>query len=224
MTTPYDPTPEPHQRPGNNPSYGTPGYGAPGEPSGPHAGQGGPGGYNPTPGSGQYDPPPSPGQYTPAPGRYTPAPGQPAGARPGLVTAALVLSLIGGIFLVLFGAVIVFAGTALIAEVGAQLGLTAEMDLIAGAVTFVGGAVLVWGALLVIMSIFAFRRANWARWVIIIMAVPAVLLALLGLSFGDVSALVQLAWIGTSAGLLLTPAARAWYAANPNPAAGGYGH
>jgi len=142
--------------------------------------------------------------------------------RPGVVTAALVLSLIGGIFLLAIGALIVFAGATVISEIGAQMGLAAEMDLIAGAVTFVGAVVLVWGALLLIMSIFAFRRASWARWVLIVMGVPAVVLTLFWLTLGDVTALVQLAWIGTSAGLLLTPAARAWYS-GPR-AAGGYGH
>lgn len=135
--------------------------------------------------------------------------GGPESARPGVVTAALVLAIIGGAAVMVFGLIIGLAGTAALA----LFDVTAQWSWVGGAIWVLAGIVIVWGAVVLVMAILALRRTNWARWALVVMGGVAVALSLVTLSLGDPSALVNILWIGTSAGLLLVPQSQQWFGA-----------
>ncbi|HLS13038.1 MAG TPA: hypothetical protein VK095_00845 [Beutenbergiaceae bacterium] len=163
------------------------------------------------------------GQYG-QPGEYTPA-GVPrasgaAGPRPGTVTAAAVLAWIGSVLLIFLGLMML----AIRAVDPADAGVPAdEAALVQEFASTLGIAALIWGALVLVAAILAFRGMNWARWVLVVLGV----LATLGFLFNIVVAeaflaIIPLVWVVASVALLLAPASRDWYNArrggqfNPN--------
>lgn len=168
----------------------------------------------------QTPPPDSYGQPAPT-GPTAPVPASGPIARPGVVTASLVLAIVGGAAVIVFGLFIGVAGSAAMTFFAAA----DEFGWIAGAVWLIAGLVIVWGALLVTMAIFALRRANWARWVLIVMGGIAVALSLVTAALGDPVAVVNILWIGASAGLLLAPQSGQWFGVgSPGANVGGPTH
>lgn len=157
---------------------------------------------------GQYPQPGAGGQ----PDMYGRAPGQ-SGSRPGAVTAAAVLSWIGAAALLFVGVSMMIAGAIDPAELEefSDVGLTgADLENLEAAGTL-GIVYSLWAVLLVVMAIFAFRGAGWARWVVVAMGVGAIIYNVLDLVTGNVLGLVAMIWIGVATGLLFSGRARAWY-------------
>jgi len=74
-------------------------------------------------------------------------------------------------------------------------------------------AVLLWAVVVAAMATGAFRRVNWARWVLIALGTLACLALLRALASSSMFALLALMWVAASTGLLLSRACREWYAA-----------
>lgn len=233
MTTPYGSNPSPDdsgQQPGlgQQPGHGQqPDYGQqPGQPG--QAGQPAqpvqPAQYGQPTQAEQYGQPAQAAQYgqpaqygqTPQygqPGQYTPG-GVPrgsggAGPRPGTVTAAAVLAWIGSVALLFLGLIMLAVRAVDPADVGLSPDEAAMVQDFAS--TFAVLA-LIWGVLVLVASILAFRGMNWARWVLVVLGALAALGFLFNIVSGAIVSLVPLAWVAVSVGLLLAPASRAWYA------------
>lgn len=205
MTTPYGHTSQPD-------SSRQPQYGQPTSPSQPGPGSYGQPSHYPQPGqypqAGQN---PQPGQYQP--GQYQPAGGPggpPRGPRPGTVIGASVMAWVGSALMILLGVVFLLAG----ALDPAELGLSAdEAAIIQDFATIFGAVALIWGLLVVVMAALAFRGANWARWVLIVLGGLAILGSLINIISGAVAAIASLLWVGAAVALLLAPQSRAWFRA-----------
>jgi len=78
----------------------------------------------------------------------------------------------------------------------------------------------VWSLLLIPVSIFAWRRANWARIVLTVMASLYLALQLYALVSGSPAVLVSIAWVAGVVVLLWVPQSRQWYAGKNLPNAG----
>jgi hypothetical protein len=190
----------------DQPQYGEPQYGQP------------PPGYGPPPDYGQgYG---APQGYYGAGGPFAPDPNR----RPGAVVGALVMTWIGVAFMVLIGLVcLAFAGSQELVEAFStelrDQGITvAELTLL---LRVVGGVLLVWGLIVGTVSVFAWRRANWARIALIVMAALYGVLQLLALLAGELSVVVTIAYVAVIMVLLLLPPVRGWYASRSMPP--GYG-
>jgi uncharacterized membrane protein len=197
---PYAPPPY------GQPPYGQPQYGQPQQ------------GYGPPPDYGQgYG---APQGYYGAGGPFAPDPNR----RPGAVVGALVMTWIGVAFMVLIGLVcLAFAGSQELVEAFStelrDQGITvAELTLL---LRVVGGVLLVWGLIVGTVSVFAWRRANWARIALIVMAALYGVLQLLALLAGELSVVVTIGYVAVIIVLLLLPPVRGWYASRSMPP--GYG-
>ena len=135
--------------------------------------------------------------------------------RPGVVTASAVMSIIGGALIVLLSLLVMIAGAAVMSEfadvAGAEFG-----GALTGIFVVVGIIMLVWGGLILLAAIFTMRRANWARWVLIVMGALSVLLSLIGMASAGTEGigfnLIGIVYVGLAAGLLLTTPDREWFA------------
>lgn len=209
-----DPQPDPQQYPQPGPEPTAP-YGQPaGQPYGQPYGQ---------PGQpyGQHQPYGQPGQpYQPWPGAQTP---QNPDKRPGTVTAAAWLTWIFSGITAFFATMIVGVFAAASDEIIDELRSDAvwsdfERQLDAAGLTvddlttmmLIGGIIiLIWCVVAFVVAIFAFRRHNWARIVLVVSAAMSALLCLVTIASG-VSAVPLLASIATIV-LLFVGGANGWY-------------
>lgn len=173
----------------------------PGQPPyGQSAGQGGQGSYGypgsqhgqPAPYGQGYDPQSQPygSPYGSSYGSYG-SPGQGQGGsdkRPGTVTAAAVLTMIGALGGVLMG-VILMAGlsvdsTAISDQVRQdpsfdQIGW--DVDQVLSAIWVVAVIVTLWSLIALVLAVFVLRRQQWARWLLVASATVSALLSLLAI-------------------------------------------
>lgn len=140
-----------------------------------------------------------------------------SGKRPGTVTAAAVLSVLGALLGLLAG-VILMAGLAidpdsLSEELRSdpsfdQLGMGLDQVL---AVLWVSAAILVgWSLSAIVLAIFTLRRQQWARWLLVGSATASALLSLVAI-VSIVSILPLILSVATVI-LLFTGGANAWFA------------
>lgn len=158
--------------------------------------------------TGQYGttPPPSYGEHGPrgaAATSITAAPGPGTLMRPGGVLAAVVLSLLGGLFVLVLGVFAALGGAMVTSQVGWG---TPQSNVVA----VIAGSTLAVGSLIIVLAIVAFRRANWARWVLIGTA-GLTALGSLYLTFREPAFLLSTVYLGAIAALLLTQSVRRWY-------------
>lgn len=215
-------TPQPDQPPAygqqpTGPSSGQP-YGQPSYPQ--------PSPYEPSPATGQFGQP-----YQPWPGA---APSAPApDKRPTGVTAAAwltwIFTAITGFFAAIMVGVFAAASDEIIAEVRADpMWADVESQLDAAGLTIddltsmmvgVGVVILLWCLIAFVVAIFAFRRQNWARIVLVVSAAVSALLCLL-----TITAFVTIVPLAASIAtivLLFVGGANDWYARRGG--SGGYG-
>ncbi|HET7326501.1 MAG TPA: proline-rich domain-containing protein [Nocardioidaceae bacterium] len=219
------------EAPGPAQGYGQPHpYGQ--EPSGPHT-YGRPPGHGRPQGYGQPYGQPYERPYGPPPGYYgapNPFAADPH-KRPGTVVGAMVMTWVGVVFLVLVGlGALAFASSDQVLDA-----FTAELDdpaFTAGDITVVlqvvGVALLVWGVIVGVVSVFAWRRAKWARYTLIAMGALYGLLQLVALLAGELAVIFSIAYVAVVVVLLLVPRTGEWYAAKSAPRGyggpgGGYG-
>lgn len=208
MTTPSG-TPQPDQY-GQQPQAQPGQYGQPTQPGQPpQPGQPSqPGQYTQQAGQGaQYG---QPAQYAQSAPYGSSSSGSAAGSRsfrPGTVTGGAVLAWIGAAFMIIVGLLLMFAQ----ALDPADLGLSADEGVVLQFIAIFGVVAAVWGVLVLVMAIFAFRGANWARWVLVVFGVLAVAGSLFNLFDGNALALISIIWVGLSVGLFLAPKSRDWY-------------
>ncbi len=204
--------PQSGQPPYGQPQYGQPQYGQ--QPSG----QQNP--YGQPPQYGQQNPygqPSQYGQYQPGPyGQYGGAPVRPSGRRPGAVTAAMVMAWIGSALLLLLGLVMVaFAGNQDFLDGLREGGLGANVSDqdVTTLMNVIGVILLGFGAVVLVLSIFAFRRANWARIALTVVGAIYCALQLVALLDGAPAVIVSIGWVVAALVLMWLPDSRAWYAA-----------
>jgi uncharacterized membrane protein len=144
--------------------------------------------------------------------------------RPGTVVTALVLTWVGvAVMLVLgAGALAVYDSRAIIDDILRQA--PTEFPVSAGEVSdflqVTGIVLLVWGLATLMVSIFAWRRANWARIVLSVMAVLYIAFQMFTLINGNPTVLVPILWVVAIIVLLWVPQSRQWYAGKNLPNAG----
>ncbi len=143
--------------------------------------------------------------------------GPPGSSRPGTVTAAVVLTMIGSM-LGLGAGVLLMSGLALDpqtirdavrqdAEVQ-QLGWDLDQVI---ALLWAGAAVLVfWSLAGLMLGVFVMRRQGWARWTLLASAAMTALLSLLAVL--SLVSVVPMLMGAVTVGLLLSGSARAWFA------------
>lgn len=160
-------------------------------------------------------------------GQYTSG-GVPGGAgrgpRPGTVTGASIMAWIGSALMILVGVVFLLAGALDPADLGAEVGLSAdEAAFIQDFATIFGAVALIWGLLVVVMAVLAFRGANWARWVLIVLGALAIIGSLINIISGAAAAIGSFLWVAIAVALLLAPKSRDWYRAGSSAGQfGGY--
>lgn len=168
------------------------------------------------PASGQgYDLPPFPTGTEQYP--YLPQPGlAPAPKRPTTVTVAAVLTWIGAglatLMMLMFMGVLALGGDAFIDEFeraaqDSQVDFTADQALAVGWVVAV--VMLVWALSAVVLAIFALRRSNVARILLVVSAGMTALLSLLAIT--SILPIVTLLMGGATVILLFTGGANEWY-------------
>lgn len=135
--------------------------------------------------------------------------GSPVLFRPMQVTIAAALAWLGSVLMILFGLLLMFGAAAEPAELGLSGQAAQAMDFLTNA----GIGMVLWGLVVLVVALFAFRRANWARWVLVALGTLAVLLNLFGLFQANVFALIAILWIGASVALLMTGPSATWYLA-----------
>ena len=175
-------------------------------------------GAYPYPPPGSFPPPP-PGPAS-APSPYGPAgyPPSPAGGRPrrpgAVVTAAVLtwvsagLTLFGGVAILLE---VVLARSQVVSQIEStpELQGTYDLQTLLTAVQWVSAILIVWSLAAVVLAVFAFLGANWAR---ILLAVCASLAALLSLlSILAIIPVVTLAASVATLVLLFVPKSNAYY-------------
>jgi len=216
-------SPEQHPAYGQQPygqHYGQQGYGQ----QQPYGQQGyGQQGYGQQPPG--YGTPPSYGPqhgYYGAPNPYATDPDR----RPATVVSALIMTWIGVALLALIGLVcLALAGNqqvldAFASELNDPNFSNADLSTL---LRVVGAVLLVWGLVVGAVSVFAWRRANWARIALIVMAGLYCALQLVALLTGELAVVFAIGYVAAVAVLLLLPASREWYARR-RPTAGPHGY
>jgi hypothetical protein len=189
--------------PGAGP-YGQPGYG--GDP-----GYAGPQGY----GTGYPQAYPPGYGYTSGYYGYPPAQRDPD-SRPGQLVTAHVLTWVGAALALLTALFLVIAASSedivdLAVEQLQTEGVT-EQDLVT--TMRVGGIITaVWAVAVIVVSVFSWRRANWAAILLTVMGGAYMLTQLISLVvMGQVAVLFTIVWVAAVLTLLWWPTSRQWYA------------
>jgi hypothetical protein len=87
-----------------------------------------------------------------------------------------------------------------------------------------GGLTAAWALAVVVVSVFSWRRANWAVILLTVMGGLYMLTQLVSLVvMGQVAVLVTIVWVAVVLTLLWWPASRHWYAAGRRGRNGGFG-
>lgn len=206
---PSHPGDQPGDRPGDQPG-GQVGYPPPGsQPQGypygqPHQQPSGQDPYQ------AYGPP-----YGGSP--YGQHPGQGSGTRPGTVTAAVVLTIIGALGgllmgLVLMGALSLDSGT-LSDEVQRDPSfgrLDMDVDQVLALMWVLAVVLVLWCLAAIVLAVLAWRRHQWARWLLVGSASASALLSLLAIL--SIVSVVPLILSVATVVLLFTGGANAWFA------------
>lgn len=151
-------------------------------------------------------------------GSTQPYPGQPQVRRPGVLVVSVVLWVLTGLFLLFVGFGSVSAGGSRAAQQQisryvdtlAGYGMQVDPAMVQRALVVTGIVALALGALLVILALLMLARQNWARVLLTIVGVLA-LLPLLGTVVGPLVVLVAIV-------LHFLPPANAWFRARRRPA------
>jgi hypothetical protein len=216
--------PEPDRPAGS----GEPTSSGPGEPARPDPYGSQPGAYQQPPREQGYGyPPPYPsasGQgYPPGAGYGYPAGyyGYPPAAvdpdrRPGQLIGAHVMTWIGCAFGLLTGVFFVAAAGSpdvidLVREQFPGSGITQGQLLTAGVVSGL------WSLAVLVVSVFSWRRANWAAILLTVMGVGYLVVQLFTLIAGQPAVLFTIVWVAVVVVLLWWPTSRQWYAARRSP-------
>lgn len=167
-------------------------------------------------GQGQY----GQGQYG-QPRYGPPAPGQPythgqqVMRRPGTVTAGCILAWIGSAIGIIAGIFIaaISSDQDLMEDLLTQLNLTMTTEEAANLFQMAGIITAVWCLAVLIISIFAFRRAKWAAITLMVMAAVVAALGVFGMiSGGPSTGVIQIVWSVLSAVLIYNSrGSKAWY-------------
>lgn len=156
---------------------------------------------------------PAAGGYSQQPDQFgqSAAPWGQGGAlpRPGTVIAGCVLAWIGSALMIVLGLIILIAGGTLTAS---DLGLSgADSAGLMAVIGIFGGIFLVWGLIVVLGAVFAFRGAKWGRMLLTVLGAIFLVFGIMGLTTGEASGLIGVAWVAASTVLLWLPASTAWY-------------
>jgi hypothetical protein len=183
-----------HYPPAQGPGYGTHGYPQT-YPQGPHGPQQYGYGY---PSSAHYG----------YPSHHDPS------RRPPQVVAAHVLTWVGAAFGIV-------AGIFFVAAAGSQETIDLVMDQLAAPnvdqQTFVmtlrlaGALIALWALAVAVVSVFSWRRANWAAILLTVMGGGYLLMQLVTLIAGQLAVLFTIVWVAAVLVLLWWPASRQWY-------------
>jgi hypothetical protein len=227
---PGQPVPPPQQPPAQQPAPqpgpeqpgpyapGAGPYGQPPQGYGGAPGYGGPQSYGPAQGYGQAqgypEAYPSYG-YTTGYYGYPPAQRDPD-SRPGQLVTAHVLTWVGAALALLTAMFLVIAASSpdivdLAVEQLQTEGVT-EQDLVT--TMRVGGIITaLWAAAVIVVSVFSWRRANWAAILLTVMGGAYMLTQLISLVvMGQVAVLFTIVWVAAVLTLLWWPTSRQWYA------------
>ncbi|MDP9444694.1 MAG: DUF4064 domain-containing protein, partial [Actinomycetota bacterium] len=223
---------------GQQPQYGQPGQQPPYDQPGqygqqPQYGQPGPygqrpGEYGQQPPYGSYGQPGQYGQQEPygAPSPYGSPYARDPNRRPGQVTTAFVMTWIGVAVMLVFGvaALAIQGSSTIIDEIARQApaDFPASPEDIANLLQVIGIILLLWGVATLVVSIFAWRRANWARILLTVMGVLYIGLQLFQLTTGNPGVIVGLVWVVVVIALLWSGPARQWYAERHLPSTAGH--
>jgi hypothetical protein len=187
------------------------------------------------PGQPTYPPgqPVYPGQPAYPPGQPVYPPGQPVypgypgavtpTARPGQVTAGVIMSWVGGGVFALLG-VLLFALAAnadLLDGVEQQLDQQINRDQATTIFRTLGVGLGIWGIAVIVFAVLAWNGKSWARIVLTVMGACYCASQLVGIVSGAVAGLPFVAYVVISVGLLWTRDAGAWFAARSHAAGGG---
>jgi len=216
---PGQPVPPPQQQPPaqqpEQPGPYAPGagpYGQPPQGYGGAPGYAGPQGYGQAQGYPQAYPPYG---YTTGYYGYPPAQRDPD-SRPGQLVTAHVLTWVGAALALLTAMFLVIAASSpdivdLAVEQLQTEGVT-EQDLVT--TMRVGGIITaLWAAAVIVVSVFSWRRANWAAILLTVMGGAYMLTQLISLVvMGQVAVLFTIVWVAAVLTLLWWPTSRQWYA------------
>ena len=192
----------------------------PGDPAGRDPYPAGPPPPGPTyPGETYPAPPYLPGQpvYPDYPGAATPI------ARPGQVTAGVIMSWVGGGAFALLG-LLLFAladNKDLLDGVEQQLGNQLNRDQATTIFRTLGVGLGAWGVAVIVFAVLAWSGKNWARIALTVMGGLYCASQVVGIVSGAVAGLPFLAYVVICVGLLWTREAGAWFATRPYGAGGG---
>jgi hypothetical protein len=208
---PQSPPPPGHEQPGPYAPGAGP-YGQPPQGYGGAPGYGGAQGYGQSQGYPQAYPPYG---YTTGYYGYPPAHRDPD-SRPGQLVTAHVLTWVGAALALLTALFLVIAASSpdivdLAVEQLQTEGVT-EQDLVT--TMRVGGIITaLWAAAVIVVSIFSWRRANWAAILLTVMGGAYMLTQLISLVvMGQVAVLFTIVWVAAVLTLLWWPTSRQWYA------------
>ena len=144
-------------------------------------------------------------------------------ARPGQVTAGVIMSWVGGGVFALLG-VLLFAladNKDLLDGVEQQLGNQLNRDQATTIFRTLGVGLGVWGIAVIVFAVLAWNGKNWARIALTVMGGLYCASQLVGIVSGAVAGLPFLAYVVICVGLLWTREAGAWFTARSYDAAGG---
>lgn len=148
-----------------------------------------------------------------------PYPGRQQVKRPGVLVVSVVLWVLTGLLMLLSGVAVALFGSAnneliqrQIDQAMARSGVQGQLDpaVVQQAAVATGIVLAVFGGLLVLLALLMLGRQNWARIVLTVLGVIALVL-LLGTVIGSLVVLVAIV-------LHFLPAVNAWFKSRPHPA------
>jgi hypothetical protein len=171
-----------------------------------------------------------PGHPAFPPGQTPYLPGQPVypgavapTARPGQVTAAVVMSWVGGGVFALLGVLLLALADNkdLLDGVEQQLGNQLNRDQATTIFRTLGVGLGIWGIAVIVFAALAWSGKNWARIALTVMGGLYCASQVVGIVSGAVAGLPFLAYVVICVGLLWTREAGTWFAARPYDVGGG---
>ncbi|MGH3356037.1 MAG: hypothetical protein ACRDOJ_09060 [Nocardioidaceae bacterium] len=156
---------------------------------------------------------------------YGPPPQVGPDRRPGSVVTAHVLTWVGTAFGLITGAFFVVAASSpeIMDVVMEQMPSTGvDADELATQLRVAGALTALWSVAVLVVSVFSWRRLNWAAVTVTVMGAAYMLLQVFALLMGQLAVLVTIVWVAIVVVLLWLPASRQWYtsASRPGPPPG----
>jgi hypothetical protein len=144
-------------------------------------------------------------------------------ARPGQVTAGVIMAWVGGGVFALLGLLLfaLAANADLLDGVEQQLDHQINRDQATAIFRALGVGLGIWGIAVIVFAALAWNGKNWARIVLTVMGAFYCASQLVGIVSGAVAGLPFLAYVVISVGLLWTRGAGAWFAARSSGASSG---